>query len=281
MKFISEPDHGMYEAINKGIRMATGDVIALCHSDDFMFAKDTVSHVVKKMEETECDFLYADGIFVNERNTNKVVRKWIGGKYARWKVRCGWLPLHPTCYIKREVMMKCGLYDESYKIAADTNLLVNYLYNCHLKVAYLPEFVTRMRMGGMSTDSAKRKKVWDEDIRVYTGYGFKPVTLTKLMKMAWKVPQFVQAKFMKLFFEFHHLPLAKRSFFRKPTRPSLPLRKAPPLISVFSPQGRRGKPPSGALNRYAIRLADHQRSAPSCAGWDRLGEGFSIVLCCW
>ena len=80
--------------------------------------------------------------------------------------------------------MKCGLYDDSYKIAADTNLLVNYLYNCHLKVAYLPEFVTRMRMGGMSTDSAKRKKVWDEDIRVYSGYGFKPVTLTKLMKMA-------------------------------------------------------------------------------------------------
>lgn len=138
--------------------MATGDVIALCHSDDFMFAKDTISHVVKKMGETDCDFLYADGIFVNEQNTQKVVRKWIGGKYARWKVRCGWLPLHPTCYIKREVMMKCGLYDESYKIAADTNLLVNYLYNCHLKVAYLPEFVTRMRMGGMSTDSAKRKK---------------------------------------------------------------------------------------------------------------------------
>ena len=93
--------------------------------------------------------------------------------------------------------MKCGLYDESYKIAADTNLLVNYLYNCHLKVAYLPEFVTRMRMGGMSTDSAKRKKVWDEDIRVYSGYGFKHVTLTKLMKMAWKVLQFIQAKFMK------------------------------------------------------------------------------------
>ena len=80
--------------------------------------------------------------------------------------------------------MKCGLYDESYKIAADTNLLVNYLYNCHLKVAYLPEFVTRMRIGGMSTDSVKRKKVWNEEIRVYSGYGFKPVTLTKLMKMA-------------------------------------------------------------------------------------------------
>lgn len=147
VKFISEPDHGMYEAINKGIRMATGDVIGLCHSDDFIYARDTVSHVVKRMEQTQCDFLYADGIYVNETNINKVVRKWIGGRYARWKVRCGWLPLHPTCYIRRNVMMRCGLYDESYKIAADTNLLVNYLYNCRLKVAYLPEFVTRMRMG--------------------------------------------------------------------------------------------------------------------------------------
>ena len=89
VKFISEPDHGMYEAINKGIRMATGDVIALCHSDDFMFAKDTVSHVVKKMEETDCDFLYGGGICVNGQNTNKVVRKWIGGEYARWKVPQG------------------------------------------------------------------------------------------------------------------------------------------------------------------------------------------------
>ena len=169
VKFVSEPDRGMYEDINKGIRMAKGDVIGLCHSDDFVYARDTVSHVVKKMEETGCDFLYADGIFVNERNTRKVVRKWIGGRYARWKVRCGWLPLHPTCYIRRDVMMKHGLYDESYKIAADTNLLVDYLYNCNLKVAYLPEFVTRMRMGGMSTDASKRKKMWVEDIRVYTG----------------------------------------------------------------------------------------------------------------
>ena len=196
VRLISEPDRGMYEAINKGIRMASGDVIGLCHSDDFIYAKDTVSHVARKMEETDCDFLYADGIYVNEKDTEKVVRKWIGGRYARWKVRCGWLPLHPTCYIRREVMMRCGLYDESYKIAADTNLLVNYLYNRQLKVAYLPEFVTRMRMGGMSTDPVKRRKMWNEDIRVYTGYGFKPVVLTKLMKMAWKVPQFVKAKFM-------------------------------------------------------------------------------------
>ena len=83
------------------------------------------------------------------------------------------------------------------------------------------------------------------------------------------------------FFESLRLPLAKRSFFRKPTRPSLPLRKAPPLISVFSPQARRRKPPSGAQNRYALRLADHQRSSPGCAGWDRLGTAcFLSTLDC-
>ncbi len=79
----------------------------------------------------------------------------------------------------------------------------------------------------------------------------------------------------KVFFYLSVSP-ARKDFFRKPTRPSLPLRKAPPLISVFSPQGRRGKPPSGARNRYALRLADHQRSSPYCAGWDRLGI---TILC--
>ena len=201
-----------------------------------MFAKDTVSHVVKKMEETDCDFLYADGIFVNEQNTNKVVRKWIGGKCARWKVRCGSLPLHPTRYIKREVMMKCGLYDESYKIAADTNLLVNYLYNCHLKVAYL--HVDEADENGMESAAIHSSEIHE----------------------VYRIPP---------------SPFAKRSFFRKPTRPSLPLRKAPPLTPALSPQERGRKPPSGAQNRYAIRLADHQRSAPSCAGWDRLG-----IVCC-
>lgn len=91
VKFVSEPDRGMYEAINKGIRMATGDVIGLCHSDDFIYSRDMVSHVVKRMEETGCDFLYADGIFVSEQNTEKVIRKWIGGSYARWMESEAWM----------------------------------------------------------------------------------------------------------------------------------------------------------------------------------------------
>ncbi len=196
-KFISEPDHGMYEAINKGIRMATGDIIGLVHSDDFLYDSHVISDVVRKFEETGAEFVYGDGVYVNYQNTQKPVRNWIGGPYYRWKVRCGWLPLHPTCYIRRDVMMSEGLYDETFKIAADTDLLVRYLYKAHLKVVYMRRRIIRMRMGGLSTDSEKRRQMWNEDVRLYSAHGFRPVILTKLMKMAWKVPQFIEAKFIK------------------------------------------------------------------------------------
>lgn len=192
-KIISEPDKGMYEGINKGIRAATGDVIGLLHSDDFLFSPHTVSRIVEMFEKTDADFVYGNGLYVDANDTSKVIRNWIGGTYSKWKVRHGWLPLHPTCYIRRECFEKCGLYDESYKIAADSDLLVRYLYEANLKVAYLDEYIVRMRMGGLSTDSKRRKQMWDEDIRMYKSHGF-PALSTKLMKMAWKIPQFISAK---------------------------------------------------------------------------------------
>ena len=199
---LSEPDDGMYEAINKGIRMATGDIIGLVHSDDMLYDNQVISDVVRKFEETKADFVYGDGIYVNANNLSKVVRNWKGGGYHRWKVRFGWLPLHPTCYIRRDVMMREGLYDESYKIAADTDLLVRYLYKAQLKVAYLHRRIIRMRMGGLSTDSEKRKLMWDEDVRLYKAHGFAAIP-TKLMKMMWKIPQFVRATLLMpyLFFQ--------------------------------------------------------------------------------
>lgn len=192
----SEPDHGMYEAINKGIRMATGDVIGLVHSDDFLYDSHVISDVVRNFERTGADFIYGDGIFVDAENTDKPVRNWVGGDYHKWKVRCGWLPLHPTCYIRREVMMREGLYDESYKIAADSDFLVRYLYEADLKVHYMKRKIIRMRMGGLSTDSKKRRQMWDEDVKMYRSHGFSPIP-AKIMKMMWKVPQFVEAKFIQ------------------------------------------------------------------------------------
>lgn len=194
-KIISEPDHGMYEGINKGIRAATGDIIGLVHSDDFLYSPNTISRIVEKFQQTGADFLYGDGLFVNPENTSKVVRNWVGGDYRLWKVKHGWLPLHPTCYIRRDVMEKRGLYNETFKIAADSDLLFRYLLGGDLSVAYLHEYIVRMRMGGLSTDSAKRKQMWREDIRMYHSHGMNPV-ITKLEKMMWKVPQFIKAKFM-------------------------------------------------------------------------------------
>ena len=194
-RIISEPDRGMYEAINKGIRAATGDIVGLMHSDDFFFDNHVVSDIVKRFERTETDFVYGDGLFVDCNDTNRVVRNWIGGSYHRWKVKCGWLPLHPTCYIRKDVMLREGLYDESYKIAADTDLLVRYLYKSRLKVDYLQKYIVRMRMGGLSTDRKRMKQKWREDFKLYRSHGFNPYWALGL-KIASKIPQFIQAKFM-------------------------------------------------------------------------------------
>ena len=192
VKYISELDHGMYEAINKGIKMATGDVIALCHSDDCIYDEHVVSDYVKEFESSNADFIYADGVFVQG---DKLVRVWKSGQYSPRKVRNGWLPLHPTCYIKKTLFDRLGLYDESYKIAADTDLLVRYLLRDDVKVAYLSNRnAVKMSMGGLSTDSAKRKKVWDEDVKVYSSNGFRFPTITKMKKVIRKIPQFILAK---------------------------------------------------------------------------------------
>lgn len=189
---ISEPDRGMYEAINKGIRVATGDVVGLLHSDDFFYDNHVVSRIVARMSDTGAELLYGNGVFVNSENICKLTRNWIGGTYRLWKVRHGWLPLHPTCYIRRESMIRRGLYNETFKIAADSDFLLRYLINGDLTVTYLNEYIVKMRMGGLSTDRSKRKQMWNEDVRMYCSHGLNPI-LTKLEKMIWKIPQFVRA----------------------------------------------------------------------------------------
>jgi glycosyltransferase len=122
---ISEPDGGMYEAINKGLRIATGDVIGLLHSDDFLFAPDTISHIADRFKQTQCDFRYGDGLFVSEEKINHIVRNWISGRYSRAKMRKDWLPLHPTVYIRKECLHQTGEYNEHFQIAAEVLQAVN------------------------------------------------------------------------------------------------------------------------------------------------------------
>ena len=190
---ISEPDKGMYEAINKGIRAATGDIIGLIHSDGFLFSSHTISDIVKTFEEQDADMIYGNGVFVDYDDTNLMIRNWISGRYSKENVKNGWLPLHPTVYIKKECMDKWGLYDESYKIAADSDLLVRYLYEADLKVYYLNKYIVKMRMGGLSTDAGKSKLKWAEDLRMYKSHGIKPISALK-GKILSKIPQFIEAR---------------------------------------------------------------------------------------
>lgn len=192
---VSEPDHGMYEGVNKGLRRATGDIVGLMHSDDFFYAPDTVEHIVRLFEQTGADLVYGNGLFVNTADTNKVVRNWISGRYSKSKMRRGWLPLHPTVYVRRECLERLGLYDESFKIAADSDWLIRYMYEGNLRIAYLDEYVVKMRMGGLSTDPDKMKQKWAEDLRMYRRHGFSPYW-TLCCKIASKIPQFISAKFV-------------------------------------------------------------------------------------
>ncbi len=193
---ISEPDRGMYEAINKGIRAATGDIVGLIHSDDFFYSTDTISKLVKQIEEQQADIIYGNGIFVDEQDTTKVVRNWISGGYRKSNMRNGWLPLHTTVFIRKECFDQLGLYNESYKIAADSDLLVRYMYKGEFKITYLNEYVVRMRMGGLSTDPKRMKQKFEEDKRLYKAHGFWPLW-TIGCKMLSKVPQFIMAKFVR------------------------------------------------------------------------------------
>lgn len=189
---ISEKDEGMYDAINKGIGMATGEYIGLVHANDGLYAHDVIENVVKRIEETQCDILYGDGIYVDIDNASKKIRNWIGGSYSKFKVRMGWLPLHPTVYIKREVYEKYGGYDKSFKIAGDTDLLVRLMYAHNLKVAYLHKYIIQMRMGGMSTSRSLTGRKWQEDWRVVKRYHLSLLFLP--CKVLRKIPQFLTTK---------------------------------------------------------------------------------------
>lgn len=198
-KIIFEPDRGIYEGLNKGVRAATGDVVAVCHSDDRLFSPDTVSLMVEALQRTNADMAYADGLYLRRRSQKKdePARIWKSGDCSRWKVRCGWLPLHTTCFIRKRVFDNAGLYDESYSIAADTKFLLDVLYNKKIKTTYVPKYVVKMWMGGSSTNNNHFQHMWNEDVRAFREIGFHCPIVNKLMKMAWKVPQYVVARFKK------------------------------------------------------------------------------------
>ncbi len=160
-KIISEKDKGLYDAMNKGINMAEGKIIGILNSDDFYINEFVIDKVVNKMCSERADCLCADLLYVDELDTNKVVRKW---KTKKGDFRLGWNPPHPTTFITKSIYEKFGLYKVDYKISSDYDLLYRIIHKGKCKVTFLPEYIVKMRSGGRSTSGLKSNIIASREI---------------------------------------------------------------------------------------------------------------------
>ncbi|WP_410514278.1 glycosyltransferase family 2 protein [Paenibacillus sp. BR2-3] len=160
-RVISEKDKGLYDAMNKGIKMAGGKIIGILNSDDFYINEYVIEKVVNNMVSERADVLYGDLLYVDEMNTNKVVRKW---KSKKGDFRLGWNPPHPTTFITKSTYEKFGQYKVDYKISSDYDMLYKIIHKGKSKVVYLSEYIVKMRSGGRSTSGLKSNIIASREI---------------------------------------------------------------------------------------------------------------------
>lgn len=156
-KWVSEKDYSMYDAINKGMRMSSGDIIGTLNSDDMLASNDVISKIVSCFESKNTDAVYGDLVYVDPDDTSKVLRKWKGGEFKRTKFRYGWMPAHPTFYFRRSLLDTCGYYETHFFSAADYEFMTRYLYYYKTSAAYIPKLIVKMRHGGMSNGNVFRR----------------------------------------------------------------------------------------------------------------------------
>ncbi len=152
-KWLSEPDNGMYHAINKGIGLCTGDVIGILNSDDILANDTVIEKIVQAFRDKEISALYGDLQYVAAQDTDKVVRKWKGKTFNKNLFAKGWMPAHPTFYMKRSLIGQFGGYENHFQSAADYEFMARYLYKNEVNAYYLPKLLVKMRCGGQSNIS--------------------------------------------------------------------------------------------------------------------------------
>lgn len=163
-RVISEPDMGIYDAMNKGIALATGDIIGILNSDDFYAGPQVFEKVTALLQQSRADTLFADLVYVRPDNLNKIVRYYSGADFTSDKFAWGWMPPHPTFFVRRELYEKFGLFKTDYKIAADYEFTARLLVRHKVQYVYLPEVIVRMRTGGASTRNLLSNWVLNREI---------------------------------------------------------------------------------------------------------------------
>lgn len=191
VKIISEKDQGIYDALNKGIDMATGEIIGFVHSDDYLASENTLSIIEKIFQEENIDGVYGDLQYVDKKDTSKVIRYWRSKAYHAQLLKKGWMPAHPTLFLRKAVYEKHGRFNLKYKIAADYDLMLRIFSDTTLKFHYLPKVITKMRVGGTSNRSLKNIiQKSSEDLRALKANGIKNSYLVLARKNFRKLGQF-------------------------------------------------------------------------------------------
>ncbi len=191
-KIVSEKDKGIYDALNKGIDLATGDVIGILHSDDFYMNSNVIENIANTFNQEKCEALYANLYYVDKDDTNKIKRKWHSGNYSEGSFLNGWMPPHPTFFVKKEIYNKLGKFDLQFSSAADYELMLRFIHKYKIKLAYLNEFIVKMRVGGKSNVTVKNRVTANlEDRKAWEVNGLNPRFYTLYLKPLRKIFQFL------------------------------------------------------------------------------------------
>jgi glycosyltransferase involved in cell wall biosynthesis len=190
-KVISEKDKGIYDAMNKGVQLAEGDVIGILNSDDFYTSPSVLTKVAAAFEDPAVDAVYGDLQYVKASNVQVVTRTWRSGSYKKKYLYYGWMPPHPTFFVRRSIYEKCGLFNTTLQSAADYELMLRVLLKYNTQVKYIPEVLVKMRAGGMSNASLKNRfRANKEDEMAWKLNNLKPYFFTTWIKPLRKVLQF-------------------------------------------------------------------------------------------
>ena len=190
---VSEPDKGIYDAMNKGVKLATGDIVGILNSDDFYAHNEVLKRIVEKFQMSELEGVYADLDYVDAENTSQIVRKWRSGEYQLDAFKKGWMPPHPTFFVLNKVYKKFGSYNTTLRSAADYEFMLRVIHKENIRLGYLPEVIVKMRAGGISNASLKnRLKANREDRSAWELNGLKPGLFTLMRKPLSKIFQFLQ-----------------------------------------------------------------------------------------
>jgi len=190
-KVVSEKDRGIYDAMNKGIAIATGDIIGILNSDDFYTGPGVISDVVRQMEQCGADTLYADLDYVSSTDKTKVVRSWRAGSYAVRKFYYGWMPPHPTFFVRKYIYERYGTFNLSLRSAADYEIMLRFLVRHSITTTYLNKTIVQMRAGGQSNASiTNRLRANAEDRKAWQINKLRPYLFTTFLKPVRKIHQF-------------------------------------------------------------------------------------------